>query len=286
MRHIKNKDLQGHMSDAWLAEAAGKLAELENLPVEERSAFINDNGTIWSALKSAMSKLSHDKCWYSEVRLAPSELEIDHFRPKNRVTGSTLRHRGYWWLAFDWNNFRLAYSLVNKRRRDSREEDIQGKGCYFPLVDESARIPDTEPASTSTERPQLIDPCVASDIRLLDYAVEDGKVIERYKKTQNAVLYCRAQRSIDLFHLNEGTLIRDRCDLHAAIKHFSDRIEELEVEREAVGSLTDNQNKEYDKLINLIGDRVNAAAPFSSFARACLKQGGDRGWNTELLMIA
>jgi NAD dependent epimerase/dehydratase family enzyme len=94
----------------------------------------------------------------------------------------------------------------------------------------------------------------------------------------------RASVSIELFHLNEGTLIRDRRDLHVAIRHSANRIEELEAEREATGALTRKQQEEYDRLINLIGERINASAPFSSFARASLKQSGDRGWNTELLM--
>ena len=286
MRLVKNSDLLGHVSEAWLAGAAKALGRLEALSPNDRSAFINENWKIWSELKAAMAKLSQDKCWYSEIRIAVSELEIDHFRPKSRVTNSKIPHKGYWWLAFEWKNFRLAYSLINKRRRDPRDENVQGKGCYFPLVDEDARVPDTGPASTRGERPQLLDPCVASDVRLLDYAVEDGKVVERYKASQDNNRHLRAKVSIDLFHLNEGTLIRDRHDLHVAIRHSANRIEELEAEREVAGTLTQKQQEEYDDLINLIGDRINASAPFSSFARACLRQGGDRGWNTELLITA
>ncbi len=286
MRHIKNSDLLGYMSEQWLKDATDALEVLKKLPPEERSGFINDNWKIWSDLKSALSKISHEKCWYSEVRIAPSELEIDHFRPKNRVTNSKIPHKGYWWLAFQWDNFRLAYSLINKRRRDPRDENVQGKGCYFPLVLEDARVPDTQPAPTGKERPQLIDPCVKADVQLIDYAVEDGKVVERYKAAQNAAQHLRARISIELFHLNEGTLIRDRHELQVAIRHAANRIEELEAERESVGKLTEGQQEEYDRLINQIGETINSASRFSSFARACLRQNGDRGWNTELLMTA
>jgi len=283
MRHIKQNDLIGSISTAWSQAAANALTDLLTTAVDDRADLIKKNYQIWSNLKAAMAALSHEKCWYSEKRIAVSELEVDHFRPKSRVSGVTPLHRGYWWLAYNWRNFRLAYSLVNKRRTDSREGNVQGKGCYFPLVDEAARVPDDIPASTTAERPKLVDPCVASDVLLLDYAVEDGKVVERHKVEQDAIRFERANVSIDLFHLNEGTLIRDRHDLYVAINHAVKRIEELELERESIGSLTDQQSVEFDLLINQVADRINASAPFSAFSRACLRQNGDLGWNTELL---
>jgi hypothetical protein len=285
MRHIKQNDLMGSISDAWSEGADAALETLKNKAADERRDFINKKYAIWSELKAAMAALSHEKCWYSEKRIAVSELEIDHFRPKSRVTGAASPHKGYWWLAFHWKNFRLAYSLINKRRTDFREGDVQGKGCYFPLIDEAARVPDTTPASTAGEAPKLIDPCIASDVRLLDYAVEDGKVVERYG-SEDPIRFDRAKVSIELFHLNEGTLIRDRHDLYVAIDHSVKRIEELEAERAAAGLLSDKQDLEFDGLINQIADRINASAPFSAFARACLRQNGDLGWNSELLATA
>lgn len=287
MRYIKNSDLLGSISDEWENGAKAALEALKGKNPEERAAFINKNYKIWSQLKHAMATLSHEKCWYSEKRIAESELEVDHFRPKNRVSDVQPPHTGYWWLAFDWRNFRLAYSLINKRRRDTREGDIQGKGCYFPLLKPETRVSDLEPASVAIEKPKLIDPCVATDILLLDYAVEDGKVVERHKPDEpDPSLFDRAKSSIDLFHLNEGTLIRDRHDLFVAIEHSIRRIEQLEAERETAGALNEQQALEYDSHINQIADRINASAPFSRFARACLRQKGDLGWNTELLETA
>ncbi len=286
MRHIKQNDLMGSISDAWSENAKAALETLKTTAIEDRPGFINKNYEIWSELKTAMAALSHQKCWYSEKRIAVSELEVDHFRPKSRVTGVTPAHKGYWWLAFNWRNYRLAYSLINKRRTDPREGDVQGKGCYFPLVDENARIPDIAPASIAGEKPKLIDPCVASDIILLDYAVEDGKVVERFKAEEDAARFERAKVSVELFHLNEGTLIRDRHELFVAISHSVRRIEELENEREVSGHLTDKQTIEFDTLINEIADRINSSAPFSAFARSCLRQNGDLGWNSELLARA
>lgn len=111
-------------------------------------------------------------------------------------------------------------------------------------------------------------------------------MVERYKVGENAVGHERAKVSIDLFHLNEGTLIRDRFNLFVAIGHWVRQIEDLEQERAQAGTLNPKQAHDYDELINRVAEHINGAAPFSRFARACLRQNGDLGWNTELLMAA
>jgi uncharacterized protein (TIGR02646 family) len=272
------------MPEKWLDQAEQVLEQLKKVPAADRSKFINDHSEVWSQLKASLSRLSQDKCWYSEIRLAPSELEIDHFRPKSRVAKTDPPHSGYWWLAFSWKNFRLAYSLINKRRRDAREDIVQGKGCYFPLLAENDRVPDDAPNDTVAERPALIDPCVQADVRLLDYAVEDGKVVERYKADQDETRHLRAKTSIDLYHLNEGTLIRDRQELQVAIVHTMREIEALSRQRDTTGNLSNDDENRYDNLINQLGGWINSASRFSAFARACLTQAGDLGWNTELLV--
>jgi hypothetical protein len=285
MRYIKQDDLLGMIPDAWDEDATDALERLKGILPEDRGAFFAKNG-IWTELKVHLCRLSFDKCWYSEKRIAPSELEIDHFRPKSRVTATQVPHRGYWWLAFQWQNFRLAYSLINKRRRDEREGDVQGKGCYFPLMDEAARVPDTAAAATSGEAPVLIDPCRAADVKLLDYAVEAGKIVPKYGEASNHRHYFRAKESITLFHLNEGTLIRDRKDIQVALKHLSDKVEKLISLETVQGALSKDDQDELDSCYQLITQKISSNAPFSAFARACIAQLGSRGWNLELLEIA
>ena len=41
---------------------------------------------LWRDLKDALSALTYGKCWYSESRNPTADKEVDHFRPKNRVT--------------------------------------------------------------------------------------------------------------------------------------------------------------------------------------------------------
>ena len=43
---------------------------------------INKRSKIWRDLKNALADLSHDKCWYCEVKQERSDNAVDHFRPK------------------------------------------------------------------------------------------------------------------------------------------------------------------------------------------------------------
>lgn len=286
MRHIKQMVLLGYISDGWQKRAKEALAKLEALPASKRSKFIEDNSDLWSEIKEYLARISFDKCWYCEKKLALSESEVDHFRPKSRVSKSKVPHKGYWWLAFAWKNFRLAYSLVNKRRRDRREGNTQGKGCRFPLLNEDARVPDTAPGSTDGEAPELIDPCVMSDIQLLNYAVEDGKVVEMFTPLEDATKSRRATTSIELYHLNEGTLILERHELYVAISRRISEIEKLIAKIDKNKKLKPEEEKRYQALQNELGEYINSSSQFSAFARACLLQQGNRGWNMELLKAA
>ncbi len=280
MRYINNDELHGFVSEDWLKRAKSAVDTLVSLRPDERSNFVRDNSKIWSELKEYLARLSHDKCWFSEVRSA--ELEIDHFRPKGRVSDTQIPHTGYWWLSFEWTNFRLATALVNKRRHDYREKNVCGKGCYFPLLDESTRVPDTEPHPINREKPKLLDPCIGADVQLLSYSVESGKIVERYRKDEHSTKHERARISIELYHLNDGTLIRDRRNLQVAIAFLGERVEQLS-NLQRMGTISESQEAEYDSLLSQIASKISTSAPFCTFSRACLQQLGSLGWNDELL---
>ncbi len=108
------------------ATLAGKVAA-------EKSKFIEGNrAATWghTEVLTALRAIVGNKCWYSEVHLEGADPNVDHFRPKGRVrevdaelkdTGTL--NDGYWWLAFEPRNFRLACVHSNQRRTDS---DTQG----------------------------------------------------------------------------------------------------------------------------------------------------------------
>lgn len=109
------------------------------------------------------------KCaWCEEVRPILRELDVDHYRPKARVTewGGTPPiisdtpppeinpGPGYWWLAFEWENYSLACKTCNEGWKRS----------LFPVVaPRSGCVEGVE----ATETPLLLDP--GSSFRTRDH---------------------------------------------------------------------------------------------------------------------
>ena len=148
-------------------EVIDELSAIQNtineLTDDQRRKAIDDNSDKWSALKEDLWKLGDMKCWYSESTIECNLAEVEHFRPKKRVTGE--RHPGYWWCAFKWENYRIAHPLVNKRLTDYQTGKLGGKGCYFPLRDGCPRATCEE--EQIAEDPVLLDPVLARDCELI-----------------------------------------------------------------------------------------------------------------------
>lgn len=116
---------------------------------EKRKEIIESNGAVWrnNALKKYLMNLSHGKCWYSEAREVYSHYHVDHFRPKSQALDlNGVDQGGYWWLAFDWTNYRIIGSVGNTKKgakfyvkkykascdADSYEDEIF---CFFDPID-------------------------------------------------------------------------------------------------------------------------------------------------------
>lgn len=155
--------------DAWLAKSAQLVADLAALDAAgkraERNALIDANSAHWGALKEWLSALSAGKCWFSEVRERYSYYDVEHFRPKKeaKALDASLRD-GYWWLAFDYMNFRVCGNVGNRK-----------KGIWFPLKDGSLCSTYARQCEKS-ETPYLLDPIDNDDVSLIAFD-EEGKVI-------------------------------------------------------------------------------------------------------------
>ncbi|QBE63192.1 hypothetical protein [Pseudoduganella lutea] len=155
--------------DAWLAKSSQLVAELSALEAagkrDERNALIDANSAHWGALKEWLLALSAGKCWFSEVRELYSHYDVEHFRPKKeaKTLDASLRD-GYWWLAFDYTNFRVCGNVGNRK-----------KGGWFPLKDGSLCSTYAAPCEESETR-YLLDPIDDDDVALIAFD-EEGKVI-------------------------------------------------------------------------------------------------------------
>lgn len=155
--------------DAWLAKSAQLVGDLAALDAEgkreERNALIEANRDHWGALKAWLLALSAGKCWFSEVRELYSHYDVEHFRPKKeaKALDASLRD-GYWWLAFDYMNFRACGNVGNRK-----------KGGWFPLKDGSLCSTHAQPCEESETR-YLLDPIDDDDVALIAFD-EEGKVV-------------------------------------------------------------------------------------------------------------
>lgn len=220
MRYIDTNDLQetydrikgvGSFSK-WEKEAKLHKKALENKEKKERSSYWKKNNT-WQHLYSALSEISGDKCWYTESKENSGEWQIDHFRPKGQSkdeNGIEILKNGYWWLSYDWRNFRLSGSLVNLLRKGRFEEGDKtlGKGNYFPL--KNSKVTRDQDMKCVGEKPLLLDPTNAGDVRLLSFD-QDGMPYETYGSKDNEFKNMRALLTIKCYGLEHRSLVRGRA---------------------------------------------------------------------------
>lgn len=264
MKHIDTTLLANRLPNGWTERAREALIELRSAAPEERAAVMRRNGNIWRELKQVLSSLSHDQCWYCETKEIRFDYAVDHFRPKGSVADVEM-HAGYWWLAFDYRNFRLSCTYCNSRRTDRAGGGIGGKQDHFPLVDECRRC-FQERDDLSRERPLLLDPTNEFDPTLLWFE-PDGRAVPRYDVEGSEIFHRRAKNSIYLYNLNEVKVKSRRNELHThlvktinrANRQFTAARENCELAQEAL-----------ETAIGLIRTAINPQSAHSAAARAML----------------
>lgn len=189
----------------WLLEAQQVTAELRAASNEsERKAIIEKNEKLWrdDRVRNWLLKLYNNKCWYTEAQESVSSIHVDHYRPKGRVTDfDKNEYDGYWWLAFDWTNYRICGQLVNVKKRD-----------LFPL-DEPQRASSENPASLKLEATLLIDP-ITDDARLISYEMDEDACIAVPAAGIDHCEKKRATATIDILGLNRlDRLNQKRADV-------------------------------------------------------------------------
>ncbi|WP_342107372.1 hypothetical protein [Methylobacterium sp. SI9] len=226
MRFIDLDELWDGNVEAFENESDGLLAELRNKPANERGGFITDKGN-WSDIKDALAELSNGKCWYSECTSLGGDRDVDHFRPKGKIrrypswpeTAQDPGHEGYWWLAFNWKNFRFSCRFCNSRRTNPDTDLSGGKWDFFPVRDEVGRVhSECDIDELEDEEPLLLDPTDAYDVDLLTFdqlGVSRPRVLNK-----SSWDYKRAHFSIDLLNLNHSDFVKARAKLGRKIKRL------------------------------------------------------------------
>jgi len=247
----------------WKTKARRLTRELCDLPEAERRGLINDNSDVWGDLKPYLEEISHGKCWYCEVKMPRADFHVDHHRPKNRIKNEDgTNEPGYWWLAFEYKNFRLACSYCNCLHTEP-DGIARGKSDRFPLHPSCARASSPD-SNLQDEMPYLLDPTNLADPFLLWFQ-DDGKTCPKHEEALGFV-YHRAVVSIDILNLNGIKIVEARKELWRRCITLMKR-GDVAFAQYRKGSPTGRT--EYEAVVREMQDFVKSSAEFCATARAC-----------------
>lgn len=217
---------------------------------------------IWQDLNSQLAALAYEKCWYSESRNPTADKNVDHFRPKNRVEEDSS-HEGYWWLAFQWRNYRYASQWSNQRRVNDANGTSGGKWDHFPLCEGSFRAR-SEEDDCELEEPELLDPIDPDDWKLLTFRQDGYPIPSKQPGTQE---YKKAEISIIVYHLHCNELVKERRALAGQIQRLIQYMEALrpQITDLKMRSLYKQQQKE---LLRAIRSNAEYSGAALAYARA------------------
>lgn len=198
-------------SPELIAEGEKLTRELMALPPDQRNDFIDQHDDYWGKLKAHYMDLSHGKCWYTEAKEIASHYHMDHFRPKKQPKElkkdgeikTATSTEAYWWLAFDWKNYRLAASIPNT-----------SKGSYFPLKSDTHAI--SHGQAVDEEWCGLLDPTDEYDVSLIAFGI-DGKVYPACEDI-NSWDALRVTLSKRVYNLDYQPLVDERIEIQQTCK--------------------------------------------------------------------
>ncbi len=251
-------DLMNNPPDKKLIDEGKQLTEeLKKLSPDERADFIDKHHTYWGKLKKYYMELSHNKCWYTEAKEIASSYHMDHFRPKKAVMKlvkdapleTTNKDGAYWWLAFDWENYRLSASIPNS-----------SKNAYFPLKEGTVAAVDE--GDLSAEWIGLLDPTNEDDVELLTFN-DDGKACAACTddSTWDAQ---RVQLSVRVYDLNAVRLVDERKMVRNRCKELISQIKAKQKRYAKYNEVADRD--EYKKYIEQLRAMMKPEAELSAVA--------------------
>lgn len=232
------------------------------LTIEAKKEYIKNTNT-WGLLKKWLSGLSHGKCWYCESSSERAASDVDHFRPKAGVTcnrSELANHNGYYWLAYDWSNYRYSCQRCNRTEKD--DDILFGKKNEFSLCDESQR--NYSPTCANIEKSKLLDPCNDTDPDLLAHLI-NGSIQPVH--VEGCEAHERAEYTCRVLGLNSYGVPKKKRDSWEPISLL---IEEL---------------GEDDRVKAILRKKLNPIeTEYSSFFNAAVSGYRDQDWINELLL--
>jgi len=272
-QEIERAEQEAHSTGKDISDARRKAIS-EGLEKSSRKK-------IWRDLAPYLAKLRNGKCWYSESLNPGSNKDVDHFRPKNRVDEDPV-HEGYWWLAFDWRNYRYSCQWCNQRRVDTANSTEGGKWDRFPVS--GAFRARQEVDNCAMEDVDLLDPIDPDDWKLLSFLPNGQPTPAQPPGTRENQ---RAEISIQVYHLHCQELVRERKKVATKIRLLVEAMEILysKITDPTMRTLYKNRQKELFRLIDRDSEYSAAALAYARFEVYKIERGHQvkREWLEKIL---
>lgn len=246
--------IQGTPPADWVADAKAVTDQLRAAKTKaKRAKIIKANESLWrdDRIRDWLLQQFANKCWYTEAYESVSSVHVDHYRPKGRskdLEGN--KHEGYWWLTFDWTNYRICGQLINVKKSD-----------IFPFAD-GVRADLAGTVSLKLESPILIDP-LTDQTRLISFEKDEDDCIAVPSDDLTDAEDFRAKKTIDILGLNRLPRLKQKraeywnqCRM-TIIDYNTDGPQALRCVQQLIA-------------VNKLREMVAYKAEFSSVSEACI----------------
>jgi uncharacterized protein (TIGR02646 family) len=210
-------------------------------------------------VRRALWDMQHHKCCYCERKREKNrESDVEHFRPKADVTEANPNHKGYWWLAYHWENLLFSCRYCNQ----------QFKQNHFPIPDESKRAR-TPTNSIIDEQAFLIDPAeedpeehICFDWYELPSATDGERQMLAYVRHRTE----KGSRTIEIAGLNGGDLPVERGSLVLELEALAIQVKVKQFLRAELAAI--------QKIGEKIREATSSKKPFTAFRRDFFRKNG------------
>jgi uncharacterized protein (TIGR02646 family) len=208
--------------------------------------------TIYAArtVRDALRVAQHRKCAFCESVFDHTGYgDVEHFRPKagyKQREADELRHPGYYWLAYAWDNLLYSCQLCNQRFKQN----------LFPLKDGRHRAY-SHTHNLSKEEPLLVDPSARDPSRYIGFREEYAF----------AVGGCReGECTIAVLGLNREALVEVR---RGRLQRLRDLTQLRDLLREKVASAPmPDMSRQLDAVEETLQASIEATGEYAAMARA------------------
>lgn len=231
----------------------------------ERGAHVFKSDTYGhESVRTALDEIYKSKCCFCETDTsAGATLQVEHFRPKAKVTGAA-NHPGYFWLGYQWSNLLLACSSCNNRKRNNFP--VTGRRVLEPPVRADGTLDEAQCLITNpdlvAENPQLVNPETDLDPMRHFRFLSNGRIESRTPEGEATIEKC---------NLNRGGLVKWRKKVYDNV--FNKFLKNFE--RFSQARINEDQLKTRllavieDDLVSYINDDESQ---YLEFAKTCWKE--------------